>query len=102
MQAVRAASEAGSNRCQTLPSALRHLIAGVGLAGIDRKGACEALMNVPHPFQDVAFASDANVACLGAHRGRDGGMVVLGTGSIGFTPRKGPRAPYRRIRIPNL
>src|SRR3979490_425265 len=50
--------------------------AGVGLAGIDLKGAGEALMSVTHPFQDVVFASDANVACLGAHRGRDGGIVV--------------------------
>ena len=38
-----------------LPSALRHTTAGVGLAGIDRKGAREALMNVTHPFQDRGF-----------------------------------------------
>src|SRR5258708_36722199 len=77
-----------------MPTALSHLIAGVGLAGIDRKGAREALMSVTHPFQDVVFASDANVACLGAHRGRDGGIVVLGTGSIGFATAKG-----RELRI---
>jgi len=51
-------------------------------------------MNVTHPFQDVVFASDANVACLGAHRGRDGGIVVLGTGSIGFASVRG-----RELRI---
>src|SRR3984893_11225393 len=51
-------------------------------------------MNVTHPLQDVVFASDANVACLGAHRGRDGGIVVLGTGSIGFASVKG-----RELRI---
>ena len=94
MQAVCAASEAAAIDARVMPSALRHLIAGVGLAGIDRKGACEALMNMTHPFQDVVFASDANVACLGAHRGRDGGIVVLGTGSIGFATAKG-----RELRI---
>jgi len=77
-----------------MPSALRHTTAGVGLAGIDRKGAREALMNVTYPFQDVAFESNANIACLGAHRGRDGGIVVLGTGSIGFASVKG-----RELRI---
>jgi glucosamine kinase len=94
MQAVRAASEAAAMDASLMPSALGHLIAGVGLAGIDRKGAREALMSVTHPFQDVVFASDANVACLGAHRGRDGGIVVLGTGSIGFASVKG-----RELRI---
>ncbi|SDN45773.1 BadF/BadG/BcrA/BcrD ATPase family protein [Afipia sp. GAS231] len=94
MQAVRTASEAAVMDASLMPSALGHLIAGVGLAGIDRKGAREALMSVIHPFQDVVFASDANVACLGAHRGRDGGIVVLGTGSIGFASVKG-----RELRI---
>ena len=94
MQAVRTASEAAVMDASLMPSALGHLIAGVGLAGIDRKGAREALMSVTHPFQDVVFASDANVACLGAHRGRDGGIVVLGTGSIGFASVKG-----RELRI---
>jgi glucosamine kinase len=94
MRAVRTASEAAANDAGLVPSALGHAIAGVGLAGIDRKGAREALMNVTHPFQDVVFASDANVACLGAHRGRDGGIVVLGTGSIGFASVRG-----RELRI---
>jgi glucosamine kinase len=61
----------------------------VGLAGIDRKGAREALVGFPHPFRNVVYASDANVACLGAHSGRDGGIVVAGTGSIGFARVKG-------------
>jgi glucosamine kinase len=77
-----------------LPTALAHATAGVGLAGIDRKGAREALLNSPHPFQAVVYASDANVACLGAHSGRDGGIVVLGTGSVGFARVKG-----RELRI---
>jgi glucosamine kinase len=94
MQAVRTASEAAAMDAGLMPTALGHLIAGVGLAGIDRKGAREALMSVTHPFQDLVFASDASVACLGAHRGRDGGIVVLGTGSIGFATVRG-----RELRI---
>jgi glucosamine kinase len=77
-----------------LPAALAQTSAGVGLAGIDRKGAREALLSFPHPFRKVVYTSDANVACLGAHSGRDGGIVVLGTGSVGFATVKG-----RELRI---
>ncbi len=89
MQAVRAASMAAAIDAGLPPAALAHTSAGVGLAGIDRKGAREALVGLPHPFRNVVYASDANVACLGAHSGRDGGIVVAGTGSIGFARVKG-------------
>jgi glucosamine kinase len=94
MQAVRTASMAAASDAGLLPTALAHTSAGVGLAGIDRKGAREALLSFPHPFRNVVYATDANVACLGAHSGRDGGIVVLGTGSIGFARVKG-----RELRI---
>jgi glucosamine kinase len=94
MQAVRTASEAAAIDAGLLPTALGYTSAGVGLAGIDRKGAREALLSFPHPFRRVVYASDANVACLGAHRGRDGGIVVVGTGSVGFA-----RVNGRELRI---
>jgi len=94
MQAVRAASLAAATDAGLPPTALANTSAGVGLAGIDRKGAREALLNFPHPFRNIVYATDANVACLGAHSGRDGGIVVLGTGSVGFARVKG-----RELRI---
>ena len=94
MQAVRTASMAAAIDAGLLPAALAQTSAGVGLAGIDRKGAREALLGFPHPFRKVVYTSDANVACLGAHSGRDGGIVVLGTGSVGFATVKG-----RELRI---
>src|SRR5712675_3433761 len=94
MQAVRTASMAAASDAGLLPTALAHASAGVGLAGIDRKGAREALLSFPHPFRNVVYATDANVACVGAHSGRDGGIVVLGTGSVGFARVKG-----RELRI---
>jgi glucosamine kinase len=89
MQAVRTASMAAAIDAGLLPTALADTIAGVGLAGIDRKGAREALLSFSHPFLSVVYASDANVACLGAHSGHDGAIVVLGTGSVGFARVKG-------------
>jgi glucosamine kinase len=94
MQAVRAASMAAAIDAGLLPTALAHTSAGVGLAGFDRKGARDALLSFPHPFGKVVYASDANVACLGAHGGGDGGIVVLGTGSVGFA-----RVNGRELRI---
>lgn len=58
--------------------------AGLGIAGLNRRGALEALQAHSFPFASIAFASDAAIACMGAHAGGDGGIVIVGTGSIGF------------------
>jgi glucosamine kinase len=89
MQAVREASMAAAADAGLPPDVLAGASAAVGLAGMDRKGAREALSGCPHPFRSVVYASDANIACLGAHGGRDGGIVVVGTGSVGFARVKG-------------
>ncbi|MEF0941171.1 N-acetylglucosamine kinase [Rhizobium sp. BR 362] len=66
------------------PSEIAHVHTGVGLAGIGRKGALEALRAIKHPFASIDFVSDGEGACLGAHSGRDGAIVIAGTGSIGL------------------
>jgi glucosamine kinase len=66
------------------PDALGSVHAAVGLAGVGRKGALEELMLKPHPFRSVAYVHDATIACIGAHGARDGGIVIVGTGSVGF------------------
>ncbi len=58
--------------------------AAVGLAGVGRKGALEELESKQHPFRSVAYVNDATIACVGAHAARDGGIVIVGTGSIGY------------------
>jgi glucosamine kinase len=58
--------------------------AGVGLAGISRPGALEELHTLAHPFAGLQFISDGAGACLGAHSGRDGAIVIAGTGSLGL------------------
>ena len=64
--------------------ALSSLHAAVGLAGVGRKGVLEQLVLRPHPFRSVVYAHDATIACIGAHGARDGGIVIVGTGSVGF------------------
>jgi glucosamine kinase len=58
--------------------------AGIALAGTGRKGSIEALRAITHPFASIDFVSDGMGACLGAHSGRDGAIVIAGTGSIGL------------------
>jgi len=64
--------------------ALNSVHAAVGLAGVGRKGALEQLVLRQHPFRSVAYVNDATIACIGAHDGKDGGIVIVGTGSVGF------------------
>lgn len=63
---------------------LNSIHAGLGIAGLNRRGTLEGLRAHPFPFASIAFASDAAIACLGANGGEDGGVVIVGTGSIGF------------------
>jgi len=69
--------------------ALSFVHAAVGLAGIGRKGAFEEIMARPHPFRSVIYVHDATIACIGAHGARDGGIVIIGTGSVGFAVVEG-------------
>jgi glucosamine kinase len=66
------------------PADVASINAGLGIAGLNRRGALEALQGHSFPFASIAFASDAAIACIGAHAGEDGGIVIVGTGSIGF------------------
>ena len=63
--------------------------AALGLAGVGRKGALEQLKLRQHPFRSVVYVNDATIACIGAHAGRDGGIVIVGTGSVGFAVVQG-------------
>lgn len=58
--------------------------AGLGLAGLNRRGFLQGLKDHRFPFGAIAFASDAAIANLGAHAGGDGAIVIVGTGSVGF------------------
>jgi len=75
-------------------AALDALHVGAGLAGIGRKGLGDELAVRPHVFRSIVYAHDATTACLGAHGAREGGIVIVGTGSIGFAVVGG-----REIRV---
>jgi glucosamine kinase len=61
----------------------------VGLAGVSLTDELNALNAMSFPFARIAFVSDAEIACIGAHAGGDGGVVIAGTGSIGIARVRG-------------
>jgi glucosamine kinase len=58
--------------------------AGFGLAGANVPSLADAVRAYPFPFAAVELASDAVAACLGAHGGGDGAILIVGTGSQGL------------------
>ena len=87
VQAARAAALAGG----VAEAALGRASVFMGLAGAIDEGRCEALLAEPHPFSEVAVDTDAYIAWAGAHGGRDGGIVIVGTGSAALAVVKGRR-----------
>lgn len=71
--AARALAQAGARPAETA--------IGLGLAGLsDSADAARVLAALPG-WARVAPANDASAACLGAHAGADGGLIISGTGS---------------------
>lgn len=54
---------------------------GLGLAGVMTSGDKYRISQEFLDFHSVFVESDAVTACLGAHGSRDGGLVIVGTGS---------------------
>ena len=84
VEAITLAWKAAVSEANLLPEDVRQIRAGIGIAGLNRKGVLQGLREQCCHFFSLAIASDAAIACLGAHGGEDGGIVIVGTGSVGF------------------
>lgn len=71
------------------PIALNQVHVSAGLAGANIPSAREALQRWKHPFAELNVISDLHAACIGAHGGNDGAVIVCGTGSSGTSYSKG-------------
>jgi glucosamine kinase len=76
---------------QTAGLTTQHLHAGLGIAGIVASVGAEKIVEAALPFASVMVDNDAYAACVGAFGGGDGGIVIAGTGSIGFALVGGQR-----------
>ena len=62
---------------------MNQLHVGAGLAGVNIPSVKQALAQWKHPFASLKLATDLHIACLGAHKGLDGAIIITGTGSSG-------------------
>ena len=86
-QAVHSITESAeiALKASELDIELKDLTAGVGLAGVNLPALFEQMSNWQHPFGQMFLATDLLIACLGAHEGSDGAVMITGTGSCGFS-----------------
>jgi len=64
---------------------IKQLIAGVGLAGVNLPSQMQQMQQWVHPFKKMFLTTDLSIACLGAHDGQDGAILITGTGSCGYS-----------------
>ncbi len=62
---------------------------GFGLAGIEDPTDAARVVEAFPGYQIVRAANDAVTACIGAHAGADGGLVIAGTGSAAIARVRG-------------
>jgi glucosamine kinase len=63
---------------------LARIVACLALAGASEPALLAAAQQQNHPFGKVMITTDAHAACIGAHGGRDGGIIIAGTGTVGW------------------
>ena len=66
-------------------SDITRLTAGIGLAGVNLPSIYEEMSKWKHPFAKMFLTTDLHIACLGAHQGKDGAIIISGTGSCGYS-----------------
>lgn len=59
---------------------LGNTYAGLGLAGANLEHCKNKFLRWQHPFAKLFVTSDLHIACLGAHAGKDGAVIICGTG----------------------
>ncbi|MCG9730015.1 ATPase [Shewanella sp. Isolate13] len=62
----------------------KQLAAGLGLAGVNVPRLYQDIDKWQHPFASMYLTTDLHTACIGAHQGQEGAVIITGTGSCGY------------------
>jgi glucosamine kinase len=89
LAAVRQATDLCLHQAGLSSRDLSRVAACLALAGASEPTDLAAAQTQKHPFGRTTITTDAHAACVGAHHGRDGGVIIAGTGSIGWAMLKG-------------
>lgn len=82
--AVMRAAEASFDAADLVPGDDVNVIACLALAGASEPSCLAAARTCNFPFTQTVLTTDAHAACIGAHGGKSGGIIIIGTGSIGW------------------
>jgi glucosamine kinase len=67
---------------------ISRIVACLALAGASEPGQLTAAEQYRHPFRTAVITTDAHAACIGAHGGKDGGVIIAGTGAVAWAIMK--------------
>lgn len=84
MQSITAAISQAAQQGGLNKQHFSHMHVGLALAGAEHQTSWFAFMQQSHPFASMTLNTDAYGACLGAHNGNDGAIIIAGTGSCGL------------------
>jgi glucosamine kinase len=89
MIAVMSAIEQCLDQAGLLKRDVDRIHACLALAGASEPTQLALARRQKYPFAQTILVTDAQAACIGAHRGGDGGVIIVGTGTIGWGELKG-------------
>jgi len=89
VQSIMDATAQALKQAELGSEVLGELYTGMGLAGVNLPEIADAMHRRSYPFAHTEIVSDAHIACLGAHGGEDGAILIVGTGSIGWAMKDG-------------
>ena len=72
-----------SSKTPVSPITLSQCVVAAGLAGANISTAKAGFETWAHPFHSLHILSDLHAACVGAHNGKPGAVIIVGTGSAG-------------------
>jgi glucosamine kinase len=81
LHSITTTVEAALRRAGIGADAWSRISAGLGLAGISEPSDGENIAAGFRRFKQVKVVNDAVTACIGAHAGKDGGVIIAGTGT---------------------
>ncbi|MBT1443499.1 ATPase [Shewanella sp. JM162201] len=83
-ESIMASTELALGQAGLTLADCKSLVVGMGLAGVNVPRLLADVEAWQHPFKAMYVTSDLHTACIGAHRGADGAVIITGTGSCGY------------------
>ncbi len=79
-ESIVSATKQAFAEAQLNVSQITNVNAVLGLAGVNLPSCLDMMQNWQHPFARMKVTTDLHIACLGAHKGQDGAVIIMGTG----------------------